>query len=332
MMMNEGRLGRSLKEQVLAEPGGEHLMHCFSCGTCMAACLVRRVNTDFNPRRILRMVMLDRREEVLSNPAIWLCSACDACYKRCPQGVHISELMTAIKNVAISEGYEPPWPTAVVDEEMCSRCGICVAACPYGAIEMVPLQDSQNGREVARVNKFLCMNCGTCVAACPPGAIQMEEFNREELIARMQAGGWFIEQEGPKVLVFICNWCLRAEADRALLSASRFPPHVRVVNIPCSGRIDPALIMLALEQGVDGVLVVGCGFGECHYKKGNYIALGKMDLLKGFFDQMNIEDGRVRFAQIGAADRGKFPQLIEKMVADVRALARPGSGEREGRA
>jgi len=306
----------NFKEEVLAEPGGENLYRCFSCGTCMASCLVWRVNPDFNPRRILRMVMLGMRGEVLSSPVIWLCSACDVCYPRCPQGIHVSELMKAIRNIAIREGYEPPGPVAMVDEELCSGCAVCAMACPYEAIELVAKQPSDGRRPVAQVDKFLCLNCGICAAACPSGAVSIEEFGDKEIAMQMQAGNWFAEKGlEPKIMVFICNWCLRANAD--LVRLNQLPPNIRVINIPCSGRMDPSFALFALKEGADGVLVVGCQPGECHYRRGTYIGQGKMGLLEQVFAQMGIVDGRVRFARIGAADRGKFPRLVKGMVAEV---------------
>ncbi|HIC93210.1 MAG TPA: hydrogenase iron-sulfur subunit [Anaerolineae bacterium] len=317
-MVNATQSKRSFAQEVMAEPGGEVLYRCFSCGTCMATCLVRLENPDFNPRRILRMVMLNMREEVLGSPVIWLCSACDACYRRCPQDIHISDLMRAIRNIAIREGYEPPGPVAMVDEELCSACGVCVMACPYEAVKLAPV--SGNGRAVAKVDKFLCMNCGICAAACPPGAIAIEGFANEEIISQMRADNWLSEGPRPRLLVFMCNWCLRAESERALLS--QYPPNIRVIKAPCSGRIDPQFVLYALEAGADGVLVVGCQTGECHYKRGDYIRESRMGLLRTLFTQMGFADKRVRFEQISSSERGKFPRLVEEMVAELRDRGR----------
>ncbi len=326
-MQHPTRLDK-FEDEVLAEPGGEHLLQCYSCGTCMSMCLVSRVNSEFNPRRTIRQVMLNMREAVLSGPTIWLCSACDLCYPHCPQGIHISELMHAIKNIAVREGYEPPGPVAVVDEGACSGCGVCERACPYEALSLVTKEVEGEERQVSQVNKALCMTCGICAAACPLGAITVEEYSNEKVAAQMLAGGWLtgeakLPPEEPRLLVFNCSWNLRAHAD--LQALTQYPPNVRVITIPCSGRIDPMFILWALKEGVDGVLVAGCEPGQCHYKQGTYIAQGKMLLLQQVFDQMSLDSSQVRFAQIGTEERGRLPALVKHMLADLKARAPVGA-------
>jgi coenzyme F420-reducing hydrogenase delta subunit/heterodisulfide reductase subunit C len=309
----------SFAKEVLAEPGGENLYHCLSCGTCGAACLVRRVNPDFNPNRIIHMVMLGMREEVLSSPVIWLCSACDICYERCPQEIHISHLMRAIRDIAIREGYEPPGPIALVDEELCSGCGICATACPYEGIELVARSLPGSDHAVAQVDKFLCMNCGTCAAACPSGAIRIEEFSQEKVAVRMQAGGWFL-QEGlnPKIMVFICNWCLRAGDDLDYLH--QLPPNIRIIDLPCTGRMDPSLILTALKEGADGVLMVGCEPGECHYQRGNLLARRRIAAMRPFLGAMGVGGNRLGLEWIAASDRGKIKRAVSEFIQVIEQL------------
>jgi heterodisulfide reductase subunit C len=95
-------------EEVLKTPGGENLLRCFACGTCTASCPVREVDDQYNPRRIIRMVLLGMKHEVLRSDFIWLCSTCYTCSERCPQGVHLTSIMRALKNIAVREGIIPP--------------------------------------------------------------------------------------------------------------------------------------------------------------------------------------------------------------------------------
>jgi heterodisulfide reductase subunit C len=98
----------AFKFLIASEPGGENIKKCFSCGTCTAGCPVREVTDRYNPRRIIRMALLGMKKEVLSGNFIWLCSSCYTCFERCPQDVKIPDLMNAIKNIAVREGYLPP--------------------------------------------------------------------------------------------------------------------------------------------------------------------------------------------------------------------------------
>lgn len=103
----EETLDPSLVDTVAAQPGGEGIRQCFACGTCAAGCPVRRFNERFDPRRIIRMVLLGMREKVLKEPFVWLCATCFTCQERCPQGVRISDIMRALKNLATQGGNMP---------------------------------------------------------------------------------------------------------------------------------------------------------------------------------------------------------------------------------
>ena len=103
-----GQLDSEFRHQVVNSPGGENLMACFTCGTCTAGCPVSEVDARYNPRKIIRMVILGMKEEVLSSDLIWLCSTCYTCDERCPQDVRIPEVMNILKNIATREGYAHP--------------------------------------------------------------------------------------------------------------------------------------------------------------------------------------------------------------------------------
>ncbi len=100
-------LDPGFRQEILAEPGGERFLRCFSCGTCVAGCPVAGQTERYNPRRVVRMALLGMRQQVLASEFAWLCSACYTCYERCPQDVHIPELMNAFRNIAAREGHMP---------------------------------------------------------------------------------------------------------------------------------------------------------------------------------------------------------------------------------
>ena len=121
-------------------------------------------------------------------------------------------------------------------------------------------------------------------------------------------------------MAFLCNWCSYAGADLAGTSRIQYPPNVRIIRVPCSGRVDPFFILSSLQKGVDGVLVSGCHPGECHYLTGNYSARRKFALLKNLLEFAGIEESRVQFSWVSASEGVRFAKVIEKITAQVRAL------------
>jgi coenzyme F420-reducing hydrogenase delta subunit/NAD-dependent dihydropyrimidine dehydrogenase PreA subunit len=300
--------------QVRAVPGGEHLLACYACGTCVSKCMIQqKVEPDYNPRRLLRLVMMGLREEAFASPTTWLCSACDLCYAACPQQIHISDVIGAVKQLAVEAGHTSPLETVTVDEALCAGCGICGMACPYEAPSLVEKLVNGDMDRVAQVDENKCMGCGTCVAACPLGAISRPGVSNQDIAAQIAVP----EQDAPRLVVFVCDWCLRADADVQLLES--YPENVRVIHIPCSGRIDPEMALLALRSGIDGVLVCGCEPGECHYKRGTLVSACKIGLLGRMFDDMGVGNGRVHFVQIGTLDRGRIRDEVDAMLEKLGA-------------
>ncbi|MGB3341041.1 MAG: 4Fe-4S dicluster domain-containing protein [bacterium] len=101
------QLSPKFKYEVAQEPGGEDIKLCFACGICTASCPIREIDEGYNPRRIIRMILLGMKKRVLSSDFIWFCSSCYACTERCPQGVRFTDVMNALKNLAVKQGYIP---------------------------------------------------------------------------------------------------------------------------------------------------------------------------------------------------------------------------------
>jgi F420-non-reducing hydrogenase iron-sulfur subunit len=124
----------------------------------------------------------------------------------------------------------------------------------------------------------------------------------------------------PRILAFLCNWCSYAGADLAGTSRMQYPADVRIVRVPCSGRVNPMHIVAALRQGVDGVLVSGCHPGDCHYLAGNYLARRRFAMLQRYLEYVGIEPGRVQFSWVSASEGARFAEVVTRVAADVRRL------------
>ena len=124
----------------------------------------------------------------------------------------------------------------------------------------------------------------------------------------------------PKIVAFLCNWCSYAGADLAGVSRLQYPPNIRVIRVPCSGRVNPLFILRALRQGADGVLVSGCHPGDCHYLSGNYYARRKFALLKSLLEYVGIEPCRVQFSWVSASEGSKFSEVVREVTEEIKAL------------
>lgn len=124
----------------------------------------------------------------------------------------------------------------------------------------------------------------------------------------------------PKIVAFLCNWCSYAGADLAGVSRMQYASDIRIIRVPCSGRINPLHILAALHRGADGVLVSGCHPGDCHYISGNLVARRKFNMLKNFLEHVGIDPERVQFSWVSAAEGARFAGLVEKVVQNVKRI------------
>jgi len=124
----------------------------------------------------------------------------------------------------------------------------------------------------------------------------------------------------PKIVAFCCNWCSYAGADLAGTSRIQCPSAVRIIRVMCSGRVSPFFILKALSVGADGVLVLGCHPGDCHYIEGNYKTMRRIPLLKKTLKQLGIEEERVRLEWVSASEGAKFAEVTSNFTQAIKNL------------
>lgn len=129
----------------------------------------------------------------------------------------------------------------------------------------------------------------------------------------------------PKIVAFLCNWCSYAGADLAGVGRIQYPASIRTIRIPCSGRINPLYILKAMANGADGVLVSGCHPGDCHYISGNFVARRKFALIKSLLTHVGLEEDRISFSWVSAAEGGRFAEVVQGVTERVAALG-PNNG------
>jgi coenzyme F420-reducing hydrogenase delta subunit len=127
-------------------------------------------------------------------------------------------------------------------------------------------------------------------------------------------------QAPPKIVAFLCNWCSYAGADLAGTGRNQYPSGVRVIRVPCSGRINPLYIIKALAEGADGVIVSGCHPGDCHYLKGNLFARRRFAMLKRLLVTAGFGGDKVHFTWVSASEGARFAEIVRDITERVKNL------------
>jgi coenzyme F420-reducing hydrogenase delta subunit len=124
----------------------------------------------------------------------------------------------------------------------------------------------------------------------------------------------------PRIVGFLCNWCSYAGADMAGTSRMNYPHNIRIIRVPCSGRVDPLFVVKAFQLGADGVLIAGCHPGDCHYTEGNYHSRRRFALLRPLLDYLGIEKERLRVEWVSASEGKRFSQVVSSFVEELAHL------------
>jgi F420-non-reducing hydrogenase iron-sulfur subunit len=132
----------------------------------------------------------------------------------------------------------------------------------------------------------------------------------------------------PVIVGFLCNWCCYGGADLAGVSRFQYPPHLRVIRLMCSGRVDLEFIFRAFAQKADGVFIGGCHLNDCHYNpEGNYDALGNSLIAKRILASVGVNPERLRLEWVSAGEGTRFAEVMNDLSAKIRSLGPLGSSE-----
>jgi len=124
----------------------------------------------------------------------------------------------------------------------------------------------------------------------------------------------------PKIAGFLCTWCSYTGADTAGIARLKYPANLRAIRVPCSGRVSPELVIRAFDEGADGVLVLGCHIGECHYDTGNHRTAKRMPILRSLMSFVGLEPERLRLDWVSASEGERFARIVQEFTEVVREL------------
>ncbi len=185
---------------------------------------------------------------------------------------------------------------AEIDDDKCVFCLTCYRACPHGAIEM----DFDKG--AARVAEIACQACGICAAECPAKAIQLQNYTDDRLAAETD--------DPPPLLIFACAESGVKAGEAAAGNGWKLPAKSRLVEVPCAGKIDNALILKSLQKGAKRVLLLGCHQENCHYLQGSARAEKRVDEIKKRLEEAGLDPGRVEIGNLISKDGAKFANYV----------------------
>ena len=323
MTIDSDDLEPRFKFEVAELPEGSHIKRCYACGSCTGACPVSQVIPEFDPRKILHMIMLGLKNRLLWPDLIWYCTGCQTCKFVCPQDVRFSDIVKALKMIALRDGYVDAktlgerGKLAVVHEERCVGCFTCVRVCPFHAPQV-------GKKGVAHIEPVKCVACGICVAECPVEAI---ELKTSEDGRRFAASEFFRLEEPvsdvrePEIVAFCCHYTAYAcSQDLQNLPQLGFPKNVRVEIVPCSGKISTSRLLNAFEQGADGVYVAGCWENTCHNVRGSQVASRRVNYVKSVLKELNVEPSRIEMYMISRDPNRGFIRVAEDMTERIKKL------------
>ncbi len=201
--------------------------------------------------------------------------------------------------------------------QRCTQCKRCTEECPFGV-----LNEDEKGTPLLEVTR--CRRCGVCMGACPERIVSFQDYSVEIVAAMIKAVDVPDEfEEKPRILALMCENDAMPALDLAGRRRLHLNPHVRVVPVRCLGSVNVEWINQAVSMGFDGVLLIGCKYGDdnqCHFIKGSELAHSRGDNIREKLEKMALESQRVELHQFQISDYETLPGIFDDFVEVIEEI------------
>ena len=208
-----------------------------------------------------------------------------------------------------------PESRIVLDSKKCTICLTCYRLCPHRAISY------QNRRPI--FSELACKVCGICAAECPMDAIQIHDFSDKGLKAQIAddiSGTLPPSGDDPLLVAFCCQNSALEAANLASRRGLTLPGGLKLIGVPCAGKIDPDYLLTAFRAGADGVMVLGCHHEGCKSLNGSDLAGWRVEFIKELLADAGLDDERLFFGSLAPCAGSEFAKLAmdrENLIRDL---------------
>jgi quinone-modifying oxidoreductase, subunit QmoB len=201
--------------------------------------------------------------------------------------------------------------------QRCTQCKRCTEECPFGALD-----DDEKG--TPKPNPTRCRRCGTCMGACPERIISFKNYHIDMIGSMVKAIDVPDEDEEKyRIVAFVCENDAGPALDMAGLNGLKYSADIRFIQVRCLGSVNTIWIADAMSKGIDGVLLIGCKYGDdyqCHFVKGSELCNRRMDNVAETLGKLRLEPVRVQQIQFAIDEYNKIPEAIDKFVKVIEGV------------